>query len=443
MERLSLILATLIAAAQLSETYLRRTALTRRTSAEVKRRLWLGSALWSVASIVLYKSVFDGFGVNAAVYKAMFMLGWLPHFLIESALLSRGFAQHVFLLSMGATLSLFQHSTAATIILLTITVKSDAELILMEAAGYLIISVLFLPIGRRYFAELLPARELFDLRPTGIYIAIMPLVIISGSLIQLADGVLVHSWAERLSRIYLPVVLLFFYHYILSAANSFYALQKLRRNKQRLEEQLGGLKRYNALIRENQRQVSVMRHDLRHSYNLLYALLESGNVAKARELIITQELLLAATDIQTFCHSPMINAALTVSLRHAEEAGVKVFPQIKLPAKLETDELDLALLLSNVLAGATAENIKQAEPARELSIILRHEAEQCVLEISFDAAEPLPLDAEGLPLSLTENHGKDSLQAFMEEYEACAVFSQQDGKAHLLMYWNYTNGGGG
>ena len=61
MERLSLILATLIAAAQLSETYLRRTALTRRTSTEVKRQLWLGSALWSVASIVLYKSVFDGF----------------------------------------------------------------------------------------------------------------------------------------------------------------------------------------------------------------------------------------------------------------------------------------------------------------------------------------------------------------------------------------------
>ena len=76
---------------------------------------------------------------------------------------------------------------------------------------------------------------------------------------------------------------------ILTAANNFYAMQKLERNKMRLEEQLTALKDYNERISDNQKRVSVMRHDLRHSYNLIYAMLESGNVAKAREHILKQE----------------------------------------------------------------------------------------------------------------------------------------------------------
>lgn len=412
-------LATLIVTAQLIDAYIRFLAFSSKVPAEVRPRLFASSIIWSAASLALYNLIFSEYGVNATTYKAIWMLGWLPHFCICLKFIPWGLPQHMFVLGMGAICSLTQHTVAAIMIVMNLSGQSDSEIILAEAAGYLLLFAIFLPICGQYFKNLLPSKEFFDLRPQGIYIALLPLVIVSSHIIQIADDVLIHSWTERLSRIYLPPVFFFFYRYILRAAENFYALQKLERNKKRLEEQLSALKEYNALTRESREQVSIMRHDLRHSYNLIYAMLESGNVAKAREHILAQEFLLEAADVPAFCQSPPINAALTMSLRRAEEAGVKVFRKINLPNKLETNELDFALLLSNLLERATADALQT--DARELSIIIQHVGGQCVLEISVRGAAQIAWN--------------ENLIAFAKKYSAYADFSQVGGNTSLLMYW--------
>ena len=282
-------LATLIVLAQLTDAYIRFLAFSSKTSDEVRLRLFAGSVIWGAASFALYAFIFNEYGVNATTYKAILMLGWLPYFLLAVKLIPWGLPQHVFVFGMGVICSLIQHTVAAIVILTVFSGQSDTEIILTEAASYLLLFAIFLPICGQCFLKLLPSREFFDLRPQGIYIAILPLVIVSAPLILIADDVLVHSWAERLSRIYLPLVFFFFYRYILAATKNFYDLQRLKRNRQRLEEQIAALKEYNEFNQENQRRISIMRHDLRHSYNLIYAMLESGNIEKAREHINKQE----------------------------------------------------------------------------------------------------------------------------------------------------------
>lgn len=282
-----MILSSLIALYQLIDTYIRLLAFKKSVSEEIERQLSLESLIWSVASVFLYLFLFKIFGINATTYKFVMMLGWLPYFLIFLRKIS-GFLKHIFVLGMGAIFSLTQHTIATTIIL-KINLKSEYEIILMESAVYLLLFAIFLPIARKYFTNLLPSREFFELRPIGIYIAILPLLIVSANLFRIADDVLVHSDVERISRIYLPVVFFFFYRYILSAAKHFYDLQRLERNKALLEGKLELLKEYNALSEENQKKISVMRHDLRHSYNLIYAMLENGDVETAREHIRKQK----------------------------------------------------------------------------------------------------------------------------------------------------------
>lgn len=281
-------LPILIALGQLIDTYIRWLAFSKSESPQLKPKIFTYSALWSVASIFLYKFFFDTFGTNATTYKAILMLGWLPYFLICLKQIS-GLLQHIFILGMNVICSLVQHTISTIIILKLWAYNSATEIILAEASGYLLLFTIFLPIYGRYFMNLLPSREFFAMRPIGIYIAILPLIISSAHLIQIADDILVHSDAERLSRIYLPLVFFFFYRYILNAARNFYDLQRLERNKQRLEDRLMILKEYNALTMENQKKISVIRHDLRHSYNLIYAMLESGNIEAAREHIRKQE----------------------------------------------------------------------------------------------------------------------------------------------------------
>ena len=412
-------LATLIVLAQLTDAYIRWLAFSRQVVDDVKFRLFASSAIWGAVSIALYVFIFSEYGINATTYKAILMLGWLPYFLICFRLVPWGLPQHVFVFGMGTICSLSQHTLSAIVIVFYLSGQSNEEIIFLDAAGYLLLFAIFLPIVGQYFRNMLPSREFFDLRPQGIYIALLPLVIISAPWIQLADDVLVHSWTERFSRMYLPLVFFFFYRYILQAANNFYDLQRIKHNRKRLEAQLAALKEYNELTQESQQQVSIMRHDLRHSYNLIYAMLESGNVAKAREHIITQEFLLEATDVQTFCQSPLINAALAINFRRAEDLGVNFVRKINLPSKLETNELDFALLLSNLLERAISDSFKCE--SRELSIIIQHVDGQCVLEISVRGDAYVTLN--------------DTLSTFAKKYSAYADFLQADGNTSLLMYW--------
>jgi len=283
-----LLLPILIALGQLVDAYIRWLAFSKLELPQLKLKIFAYSAIWSVTSIFLYKILFDSFGINGATYKAILMLGWLPYFLICLKNFP-SLPQNIFVLGMATIYSLVQHTISTTISLKLWEGKIAYELLLTEAAGYLLLFVIFLPICGRYFINLLPSREFFDLKPIGIYIAILPLIISSSHIIRIADGALFHSDLERLSRIYLPLVFFFFYRYILNAAKNFYDLQKLERNKQLLEDRLMTLKEYNALAEENQKKISVIRHDLRHNYNLIYTLLESGDIEAAREHIRKQK----------------------------------------------------------------------------------------------------------------------------------------------------------
>lgn len=286
-----MILEISIAAAQLVDSFIRFLPFSEKASEEIKRQLLIQSILWSVASVLLYKIILANFGAVATTYKIIILLGWLPYFFIALRQIQE-LPQHIFVLGMAVIFSLIQHTISTMIVLQFFAYKAASDIILLEAAIYLLLFMISLPFTVKFFIKLLPSREFFDLRPQGWYIAFLPLIIVSAHLIRIADDILVHSFAERLSRIYLPLVFFFFYRYILSAAKNFYDLQRLERNKALMEDKLSELKKYHALIEKNQKKISVMRHDLRHSYNLIYTLLQNGKIKEALKHIKAQEIIL-------------------------------------------------------------------------------------------------------------------------------------------------------
>ena len=299
-------ISILIAPAQLLDAYFRWLPFSKNKSTDIKSKIFIYSALWSVASIFLYKVIFASLGINAMTYKFVITLGWLPYFFICLGLLNWKWLQHIFVLGMAVIFALIQHTIASVITLSNFS--GEYNVIFYEAAIYLLLFAISLPLCRKYFIKLLPSREFFDLRPQGWYIAIFPLIIVSAHLIRIADDVLIHSELERLSRIYLPLVFFLFYRYILLAAKNFYDLRRLERNKMLLEEKLATLRDYDCLMQSNQKKISVMRHDLRHSYNIIYT--ENGEIEKALEHIRTQENTLGGgvrIDIHEFCANSCAN----------------------------------------------------------------------------------------------------------------------------------------
>lgn len=180
-----------------------------------------------------------------------------------------------------------------------------------------------------------------------------------------------------------------------------------------------------------------MRHDLRHSYRLIYTLLESGDVTKAREYLITQELSLESAVVRPFTKYSLLSNAISIYLQRAEDAGIKVFQRINIPDEFKTDENDFALLLSNLFENAIRDIERQAEGSRKLSIIIRQEDGVFILEMTTNCNVIVHFDEKGFPkgVDTVSSIGMNSIKNFVKKYNAHVDFSQSDGQLKFSMYW--------
>ena len=149
-----------------------------------------------------------------------------------------------------------------------------------------------------------------------------------------------------------------------------------------------------------------------------------------------QTKILDSTRVKIFCHSPLINAALSIYFRRAEKSGIKIEHKIDLPKKISTDESDLAVLVSNLLENAIDASKKISE--KKISLIMRNAGGQNVLEIENFFDRPIKIGENGLPYTTTIGHGlgMSSLELFAKKYDAFVDFSHEEKIVRLSLYWN-------
>ena len=421
----------------LSDAYLRYLSFRHRMSAGERKRLWLMLAAWGLCNLVLCHLLFQRCGITAVSYKAVLMLGWIPYLAIFVLVVRQPFWQHVFVFGMSGVWSFSQHNWSALVVVQCFDSSNVPLFLSIHAVLYLLWFSLFLPAERRCFGELLTFPPLFENQMLGRCIAILPLVVLFGPMLLMADAQLVHSWQERVSRIYLPVVFFFLYYYTLTASRRLYEQMRLERSSKQLGAQLSSLKRHQETVLQAQQKLSVLRHDMRHTFRLLYAMLQDRNVVGAMDYIRQQEDSLSETSVRFFCQSPLVNASLSIYLDQAKAAGIPISQQVNLPPNFATLEEDFAVLLANLLENALHASLQQPEGRREISLIVQHNGSQCVLELANRWDRPLPLGENGLPYTSREGHGIGmvSLASFAEKYDAYVDYTQENGWVRISMYW--------
>ena len=398
-----------------------------------KKNLAVRCLAWEVLSFIGLYFVFSQCGISAQLYKFILMIGWLPCLIIFIVTVSRKLALHVFICGITRIWSLFIHSLTAIII--TVIFEGENEIIFSHAMLYLLIFIVCLPLSKRYLTKLLPPDRFFV--DYGQMIAFFPIMIALSVVLLWSQEPLIHSWQERLSRFYLPMVFFFFYRHILLTTEQLQEQKRTEQNFKRMQEQLTVLKEYNRLMQEGREKVAIMRHDLRHSYRLIAVMLQKNEFDAARDYVASQETLLSRTKVKNFCQTPLLNAALSFYVSRAENLGVKVRTKINLPENLSTDESDLALLLSNLLENAINACSKQKFGEKIISVTIQSVERQCVLEIINSCGSAVRFDEKNYPQASTEGHGFGiaSVKLFSEKYDAYTDFKFEGGLFKVTMYW--------
>lgn len=422
---------------QLADSYLRYLPFREHVSEEERRRLSIGLGIWGGVSFFAYLCSFLYFGIWAHTYKAVLMAGWIPWLLIFMATVRRDKLMHIFVQGMLSVWSFMLHSISGIFVALFFVDWSDKMLISIHGMLYPLLILVFMPIERRIFSNLLPPERFFAVRPYGYFITAMPFIVLFSHFLLMADGELLHSWNERLSRLVLPVSFFFLYRYVLLSGKEFYEYRKGSRNAKRIEEQVSFLeKRYRLSIR-NQKRLSIIRHDLRHNYRILYGLLKAGDLSAARAHIKTQMLLLDSIKELPFSKSPLLNAALSVHLWKAERLGIRIRQKINLPEGRFAAEGDVALLLAELLENAVESMASDSEEGRELSLVLVSDGRRWILSLENHCSKPVSLGTNGLPVKDdgTMGIGMQTLSRFLAQHGGEAKFSYEEGIAKYEISW--------
>lgn len=379
-------------------------------------------------------------GASFFAFKATLLTGWIPYFLLSITVIRGKAAQHIFVLGMEGLWCFMLHAAAGAVVTLLYGAMTENFLSLQLTIYLLLFAALF-KVERNFFTNLLPTQKFFEDDSLKWVASLLPLAIFVGLMIPIFEFTFLPTWKEKFSRSFFPIFFFLMYRSMSLATHQVAERQRQEQRAQLLNQQMESLSEHNALIEKSHLEVAALRADLNNNYRVLDEWLAAGKVSEAMAYIRRQADLLDATRVQVFSHAPLINAALSIYLKRAREAGIVVRHKIDLPATFSTEESDLAVLLSNLLENAITASKRQPPGARELSVIVRYVGGQYVLEISNRYDFPIKIGANGLPYTSEIGHGlgMSSVEAFAKKYDAFVDFEHTGGRVNLSMYW----GGGG
>lgn len=147
----------------------------------------------------------------------------------------------------------------------------------------------------------------------------------------------------------------------------------------------------------------IMRHDRRHFEALLYQLLEDGNIEEAKRYL-AERLAMEPQPAARYCENTTVNAAISHYMSCAKMEKISMTVLANIPGVLSVDELELAIVISNLLENAINACRKLPETERYVKLTAKHK-NQLLLEIENSCDKQVMLDEEGHPFSRDENHG--------------------------------------
>jgi len=203
-----------------------------------------------------------------------------------------------------------------------------------------------------------------------------------------------------------------------------------QRERDMLSAQLQLAKTEFATLRQLQECTAVYRHDMRHHITFLQGLASKGRIDEIKEYLKTAKSDIDAITPVRFCENETANLILSAFSSRAEQEGVTLSVDAKLPGTIPLSDTEFCSLLSNSLENA----ITAAAACPDSCVTVKVQVHKNKLLISTDN----PYSGEirmkdGFPQSPFESHGYGtrSIVSIAEERGGQAIFSTEGGVFNL------------
>lgn len=156
--------------------------------------------------------------------------------------------------------------------------------------------------------------------------------------------------------------------------------------------------------RQSGRELSVLRHDMRHFLRGLAVLIEEGHIDEALKRIDDLCETNDRTAVRRYCANDTVNIALSSFISDINQHDITADLRAAVPESVHVADADLFSVLSNALDNAIVAASAAPQGKRFVNLDLRYEDGQLLLLVSNTFDRP-PHMVDGMPIAQHAGHG--------------------------------------
>lgn len=186
-------------------------------------------------------------------------------------------------------------------------------------------------------------------------------------------------------------------------------------------------------LQDQEEQLRIARHDLRHQINLITELAHGEDREQLLQYLSTLQQGTDSEALTHYCTNPVLDAILNALFRQAQAAGIQVETHLSIPDSLPVPEEELAIVFANALENAIHAAGAMPPQGRKIQCTCIQRP-TLMLEIRNTYQGTVRFDSQGLPLARDPGHGMGthSISAFCQKHDATCIYDA-DGTWFRLM----------
>jgi len=171
------------------------------------------------------------------------------------------------------------------------------------------------------------------------------------------------------------------------------------------------------------------RHDFRHSIRALAELYDSGDMRAVGEYLHGYIDAMPVNEITNYCGNTAVNALLNYYSHIAQQNGIDLTLQVRLPDSLPVSDVDLCNMLGNILENAVTACQKAEDKYIQLTVLADNYAQLYIVAANSFDGKVRQKDGRYLSTSRTGSGiGLSSVASTAEAYGGVAQFSHEDSR---------------
>ncbi len=199
-----------------------------------------------------------------------------------------------------------------------------------------------------------------------------------------------------------------------------------------------GLESQSYLVEQSEKNLRILRHDVRHYSGLIDSLLDQGEYEEIRKVVAHINTVADENKVTRYCNNLIANTMLSSILEKARLLGIEVQRDIVIAREIPVDNYEFTMVVANILDNAIYCVKDFVEKRKFIDIKIRCEQGQLLIHIKNAYEKEIVFDSEtGLPKSRKgKNHGlgMQSVQAFADKIGGTLGCYCEQGLFQVLLY---------